>query len=87
MHDNERSVIAFLRKDNAFEEVYLVVGHYTPVVQHEYRVGVPLRGHWREVLNSDAKIYGGQGEGNFGSVDTNNEPLLQKPNEQPAPLF
>jgi 1,4-alpha-glucan branching enzyme len=74
MYDDESSVIAFLRKDSAFEEVYLVVGHYTPVARHGYRVGVPLAGHWREVVNSDAEMYGGKGDGNFGGVDTDEEP-------------
>jgi 1,4-alpha-glucan branching enzyme len=33
-----------------------------------YRVGLPVPGRWREVLNTDAEIYGGTGGGNFGSV-------------------
>jgi 1,4-alpha-glucan branching enzyme len=74
MGDANNSVIAFLRKDAAFKDVYLVVGHYTPVSRHGYTVGVPLPGFWREVLNSDADIYGGRGEGNLGGVTTDELP-------------
>ena len=48
----------------------LVVCNFTPVPRHDYRVGVPRGGHWREVLNSDAPIYGGSGLGNLGGVDS-----------------
>ena len=36
--------------------------------RHNYRVGVPRAGHWREILNSDAPLYGGSGQGNLGGV-------------------
>lgn len=74
LDDADSSVIAFLRKDAAFREVYLVVGHYTPGVRTGYMLGVPLAGFWREVLNSDAVEYGGQGDGNLGGVSTQTIP-------------
>ena len=46
----------------------LVVLNYTPVMRAGYRVGVPRGGEWRELLNSDAAIYGGGGIGNLGAV-------------------
>jgi 1,4-alpha-glucan branching enzyme len=51
----------------------LVVCNFTPVPRWHYRVGVPMAGAWREVLNSDATDYGGSGLGNAGSVTT--EPI------------
>ena len=47
----------------------LVVCNFTPVPRANYRVGVPRGGRWRELLNSDAAIYGGSGMGNLGGVD------------------
>jgi 1,4-alpha-glucan branching enzyme len=44
----------------------LIVANFTPQPWHNYRVGVPTPGLWRERLNSDAAIYGGGGHGNFG---------------------
>jgi 1,4-alpha-glucan branching enzyme len=46
-----------------------VVCNLTPVPRRNYRMGVPREGFWKEVLNSDAKIYGGSGHGNFGGVE------------------
>ena len=45
-----------------------MVLNLTPVPRVNYRVGLPRPGNWREVLNSDAGIYGGSNSGNLGSV-------------------
>jgi 1,4-alpha-glucan branching enzyme len=45
------------------------VCNFTPVPRYNYRVGVPRGGYWREILNSDAPIYGGSGLGNYGGTD------------------
>ncbi|MFL6196182.1 MAG: 1,4-alpha-glucan branching protein GlgB [Thermoanaerobaculia bacterium] len=66
--DAEKSVIAFLRRGKAGEPV-AVIFNFTPVVRENYRVGVPGRGYWKELLNSDAAEYGGGGVGNQGGVD------------------
>src|SRR4029078_9150975 len=68
-HGNrDASVIAFLRKgENA--SVVAVVCNFTPVVRHGQRLGVPQGGFWRELLNSDAEIYGGSGQGNLGGLE------------------
>ena len=64
-NDTQNSVISFLRKGLDGEFV-LVVCNFTPVTHHNYRVGVPEKGFYKEVLNSDAPIYGGSGVGNLG---------------------
>ena len=66
--DAEASVLAFLRKDRAGTPV-LVVCNFTPVMRENYRIGVPRPGLWHEQLNSDAREYGGSGQGNLGGVD------------------
>ena len=38
--------------------------------RHNYRIGVPCEGDWKELLNSDAPLYGGSGQGNLGGVTT-----------------
>ena len=67
-HDSETSVISFLRRDRGGGETILVVCNFTPVPRLSLRVGVPNGGYWREILNSDAPLYGGSGVGNFGGV-------------------
>ncbi len=68
--DYQRSVICLLRRGRNPEDQLLFVGNFTPVVRHNYRVGVPVEGFWKEILNSDAPIYGGSGQGNFGELST-----------------
>ena len=65
----DMSVIAFLRRGRGDEDVVVVACNFTPVPRHQYRIGVPRGGHWREVFNSDATIYGGSGHGNLGGVE------------------
>jgi 1,4-alpha-glucan branching enzyme len=47
----------------------LAVCNFTPLPRHNYRVGVPSGGIWREILNSDAREFGGSGQGNMGAVE------------------
>ena len=67
--DAEASVIAFLRRARGDTAPILVVCNFTPVPRMNYTLGVPREGFWREILNSDAEVYGGSGIGNFGGVD------------------
>jgi 1,4-alpha-glucan branching enzyme len=67
--DWEESIISFLRRGRSADDLFLVVCNFTPVPRRNYRVGVPRGGFWKELLNSDAKIYGGSGHGNFGGVE------------------
>jgi len=69
LHDWESSIVSFLRFSENREDFVLVVCNFTPVPRSNYRVGVPRGGHWRELLNSDAAIYGGSGQGNLGGVE------------------
>lgn len=66
LHDWENSVVAFLRRSRSPEESIVVVCNFTPVVRHNYKVGVPDPGYYRELLNTDAACYGGSNVGNIG---------------------
>ncbi len=68
--DWEQCILSFMRKGKTSDDLLLMVYNLTPVMRHNYRVGVPRGGTWKEVLNSDAKSYGGSGQGNFGAVET-----------------
>ena len=69
VHNWQESIISFLRKGKSSDDVFLVVCNFTPVPRHNYRVGVPRGGFWREILNSDADTYGGSGHGNLGGAE------------------
>jgi 1,4-alpha-glucan branching enzyme len=77
--DSQRSIISFLRRGPSAEDQILFVCNFTPVVRENYRVGVPMEGSWREVLNSDAPLYGGSGQGNFGGLSTIPLPIHGRP--------
>jgi len=66
----EQSTLAYLRRGRAPDRAVLVVCNFTPVPRHNFRVGVPICGEWEEILNSDAEIYGGSGQGNLGAAKT-----------------
>nr|MDA8107043.1 alpha amylase C-terminal domain-containing protein [Betaproteobacteria bacterium] len=67
--DAQSSVIAFLRKPREGGAPLLVACNFTPMPRTNYVLGVPHGGVWRELLNSDARDYGGAGWGNLGGVE------------------
>jgi 1,4-alpha-glucan branching enzyme len=78
-HDADSSVLSFLRRGKNPDELMVVVANFTPVVRERYRIGVPNAGEYREVLNTDAAVYGGSNAGNWGAVRTIPEPRLGRP--------
>jgi 1,4-alpha-glucan branching enzyme len=73
--DREQSVITFLRRATNPTEILLIALNYTPVPRHNYRVGVPVGGVWKELLNSDSTTYWGSGQGNLGSIEASPLPF------------
>ena len=65
--DAANSVFAWLRKAPG-EKPIAVISNMTPAFHDDYVLKLPHEGIWREVLNSDAAIYGGSGKGNLGMV-------------------
>jgi 1,4-alpha-glucan branching enzyme len=72
-NDAENSVIAFARATKKGERILVFVANLTPVPRTNYRLGLPRPGRWRELVNSDAGLYGGSDMGNLGGIDA--EPL------------
>jgi len=66
--DAEQSILSFQRRANDPAEMLVFVCNFTPVVRESYRVGLPLGGAYREVINSDSVEYGGSGVTNDGLV-------------------
>jgi 1,4-alpha-glucan branching enzyme len=78
-NDSDKSMISYLRRGGNANEMIAVVCNFTPVPRHNYRIGVPFGGTWQEILNSDATLYGGSGQGNMGSVETAPVPFHGRP--------
>lgn len=66
--DAANSIVSFYRISENGKEIILFTFNNTPVLRENYRVGVPQPGYYKEILNSDAEIYGGSGKGNMGGV-------------------
>jgi 1,4-alpha-glucan branching enzyme len=72
--DIDNSILSFQRLGRKNKEQVTVILNFTPLARFNYRIGVPLKGTWQEILNSDAREYGGEGYGNFGQVITEDIP-------------
>ncbi|MET3859017.1 1,4-alpha-glucan branching protein GlgB [Rhizobium sp. OAE497] len=59
--DAENSVLAMIRYDQTRDTACVIVSNFTPVPRQGYRIGVPLDGLWRKILNTDDTVYGGSG--------------------------
>jgi 1,4-alpha-glucan branching enzyme len=64
----DENVLSFYRVAPSTGQKLVCVCNFSPVVRHGYRIGVPEGGRYREVLNSDAAVYGGSNVGNLGGV-------------------
>jgi 1,4-alpha-glucan branching enzyme len=80
----DQSVLSFVRMDAAGRPGLACIANFSPAVYHGFRVGLPVAGAWREVINTDAVDYGGSGQGNMGKVET--EPMSWHGFDQSATL-
>ena len=77
--DSANSVFAMLRLAKDGGSIILAVSNMTPVPRMSYRIGVPRAGLWREILNTDAEIYGGGNLGNGGTLQAEEVPSHGRP--------
>ena len=68
-NDSDNSVYSFIRRGKNPDDLLIVILNATPVVRYGYHIGVPRPGHYEEVLNTDAGIYGGSNVGNLGGMN------------------
>lgn len=78
-NDAESGVLSFIRRGHNKADTIVVVCHFTPVQRSAYRVGMPFKGKWKEVLNTNAWEYGGSGTGNLGEVVTQEQAYHDQP--------
>lgn len=68
-NNHEQSIFSFVRKGKKPNEMLVVVCNFTSVVYHNYKVGVPLKTRYIEILNSDSEEFGGSGQINKKSIE------------------
>ncbi|MCG8919632.1 1,4-alpha-glucan branching protein GlgB [Actinokineospora sp. PR83] len=71
-NDSANNVLSFARHGGGGDLV--CVANFAGAPHLDYRVGLPHGGRWREVLNTDAEVYGGSGVGNYGVVTAEGTP-------------
>ncbi len=68
--DADQGVVSFVRYPAGRRDDHvIVVSNLTPVVRHDYRIGVPGDSGYEEVLNTDSEFYGGSNVGNAGGLE------------------
>jgi 1,4-alpha-glucan branching enzyme len=77
--DRDNSVFAWLRRSGGADPMVAVVSNFTPVPRENYVLPLPFAGRWREILNSDAELYGGTGSGNLGGITAGAQPSHGRP--------
>jgi 1,4-alpha-glucan branching enzyme len=65
----DQNILSFLRFDAAGNPIAVIV-NFAGHPYHNFRIGLPKPGFWKEIMNTDAESYGGSGVGNFGGVQT-----------------
>lgn len=69
-HNYEQSVVSFARNSRTSNDQLIVVCNFTPEVYHDYKVGVPKHGTYKEIFSSDAEHFGGSGQTNGLPLET-----------------
>ena len=60
--NNNKSIYSFIRKGRNEGEILVFVFNFTPVVRYDFRLGVPYKGEYVEVFNTDSEAFGGSGQ-------------------------
>ena len=77
--DSTNSVFVWERRGKDGDPPLVIAANLTPDPRHEYRIGVPEGGEWREIFNSDAEFYGGSNTGNGGTLSASGEGMHHRP--------
>jgi len=75
----DENVLAFARLSQDGERWLVCISNLSPLVREGWRVGLPVRGRWREVLNTDSRFYGGSDAGNGWGVVAVETPSMEQP--------
>lgn len=75
----EQSIVSFIRKGHKENDQLIIICNFTPVVYHNYKIGVPFLAEYVEEFNSDFEGFGGSGKVNEGSVKAVNENWHNQP--------
>ncbi|WP_082434871.1 1,4-alpha-glucan branching protein GlgB [Pedobacter sp. Hv1] len=70
----DSSVFIYARKSDKAKDTLVVVLNLTPVYRTNFRIGIPVKGKWKEIFNTDSTTFYGSGKLNTGVLPTENIP-------------
>ncbi len=76
-HDTAHSVLIYLRRNG--DEFVITILNFTPLPRHHYRIGVPVTGTYKEIINTDSEHYAGSNLGNGGLIQSQAMPWMGRP--------
>lgn len=65
-----QSIFIFIRKSKNIEDTLIFICNFTPVVYHDFRIGIPYNGEYLEVFNSDSNLFGGSNQLNLEIIES-----------------
>ena len=80
--NNQQSLLSFVRYSNVGkqdQQAVVVICNFTPNTHHNFKLGVPVAGHYVELINSDLEIYSGSGLGNPHGATSQAHPWQEQP--------
>jgi 1,4-alpha-glucan branching enzyme len=77
--NHAESALSFIRRGASGDAFLVVAANFTPVVRHQFPIGVPAPGRYRELFNSDSTYYGGGNVGNPAAIPTRDTPCHGRP--------
>jgi 1,4-alpha-glucan branching enzyme len=69
-----------MRKGKSDKDTIIAIANFTPVPRENYRIGVPKKGTYTLLLNTDDEVYGGSGVVNPAIIESLAVPTHGKDN-------
>ena len=69
-NNSNQSIFVFVRRGKSIEDTLLFICNFTPVVYHDFRIGVPFKSKYLEVFNSDSNLFGGSNQLNLRIIES-----------------
>jgi 1,4-alpha-glucan branching enzyme len=73
------NIVSFIRRSRSINREFICVGNFAPVLRENHRLGLPRKGTYRLIVNTDAEIYGGNGVNLSQSIKAEEEPIHGQP--------
>jgi 1,4-alpha-glucan branching enzyme len=74
-NNGSENIVSFIRRSPATGRELICVGNFAPVLREGHRLGLPRKGTYRLIANTDDEVYGGSGVKLPKSIKAEEEPI------------